>query len=188
MSYTQWEYRLIEPGKHAVIVDVLGEYGDDGWEFASFVPTATAVQMLLKRPVLPLVVKAMAEAPYCAIDEQVLKAEESRRAAEISFVDGVPRPMGVEVPRVRTPGMVKWKVTWSGEAMPTTRHTFPWWYSSEKEQYTAAVKATTETGARLIVELSVRAPTHILEAEERPPNWSPFNEDYPRQDWMVWDD
>ena len=68
----------------------------------------------------------------------------------------------------------------------------PWWISGERgdgvESVCAAVMATSEDDARACI-LAAHDVSGEIEwrfAEERPADWAPFCDRFPRANWMVW--
>lgn len=70
----------------------------------------------------------------------------------------------------------------------------PWWFSGTRldgaSTVVAAVKATDADAARIMVFESYDRPPFKLDwrfVEERPDDWSPFSDRFPRADWMKWE-
>ena len=69
----------------------------------------------------------------------------------------------------------------------------PWWVSGSTETANtvcAAVRAEDEEHAkRLVIESFDTAPTEVewRFVEERPADWSPFTDRFPRARWMKWE-
>jgi hypothetical protein len=68
----------------------------------------------------------------------------------------------------------------------------PWWYTGWSEtgkSICAAVKATDADAARIMVFESYDKPPFKIDwrfVEERPDDWSPFSDRFPRAEWMKW--
>lgn len=70
----------------------------------------------------------------------------------------------------------------------------PWWISGyrasdEAETICAAIIAPNEEAAKQIILNAYDEPPKSVEwrfCNERPDDWSPFNDRFPRADWMKW--
>lgn len=89
--------------------------------------------------------------------------------------------------------MTKYWVSWYGTGVGFELNS-PWWVSGERlsddaPTICAAVVAEDEDGARAVVETAHDEPVtpEWRFVEERPDNWTPFNNRFRRADWMVWD-
>lgn len=97
--------------------------------------------------------------------------------------------------------MKRWWVSWHGEAPFTLR--WPWWISGfgltvnrfafdeerERLSFCAAVIAPDRQAAADIIVAAHDTAPRDLEwrfLEERPDDWSPFSERFPKANWMKW--
>jgi hypothetical protein len=69
----------------------------------------------------------------------------------------------------------------------------PWWISGYRgdgaDSICAAVRATDEESAKAFVRAAHDDPSVEIQwrfAEERPIDWAPFGDRFPRAAWMVW--
>ncbi len=72
----------------------------------------------------------------------------------------------------------------------------PWWISGWATDgegdipiFVAAVRAADEGSARRVIEDSYDRPRGVIEwsfSNERPDDWEPFCDRFPRGDWMKW--
>lgn len=71
----------------------------------------------------------------------------------------------------------------------------PWWYtgyipSNDGSTVCAAIKAESERDAKAQIIRCHDVPPNDLQwrfCEERPSDWTPFGDRFPRADWMKWD-
>lgn len=90
----------------------------------------------------------------------------------------------------------RWWVSWYSpvELMGKFELHSPWWISGEtgdgaKHTICAAIAAHSEGDAQQTVKESYDdcpPPIEWRFVEERPADWSPFGERFPRADWMQW--
>lgn len=89
-----------------------------------------------------------------------------------------------------------WVSWWANPAVPFTWDG-PWWISGwrflanddEQDSICAAVMAASAAAAEAVIRAAHDDPSCQLEfrfCEERPLDWSPFSERFPRRDWMRW--
>lgn len=92
--------------------------------------------------------------------------------------------------------MRRWWVSWYGENGVFCLHS-PWWIAgfrgSKPDDYifVAAVQASTFPKAQSAIRDAHDDPGAVIEwrfIEPRKPTWSPFNQRFPRAEWMKWDD
>jgi hypothetical protein len=89
-----------------------------------------------------------------------------------------------------------WWVSWyhDHDAMGAFEMRFPWWrtgFVDDGHNVTicAAVRARNVDEARAAVFTAYDTPPksiHFRFVDERPADWEPFGERFPRADWMVW--
>lgn len=83
-------------------------------------------------------------------------------------------------------------VSWYADPGRSFELRSPWWVSGETGQSTtivAAIKAHSEDEARDVVRGAHDDPPAKIRwryVTERPDDWSPFNDRFPRDDWMEW--
>ena len=87
--------------------------------------------------------------------------------------------------------MKKFWVSWIGDNGVFELHS-PWWvsgYSDDKTVFCAAIQAENQVHAEMLVLGAHDEPKVTLAwrfVEEKPDDWSPFNERFRKADWMVW--
>jgi hypothetical protein len=92
--------------------------------------------------------------------------------------------------------MKRWWVSWLSptELYGKFELHFPWWVSGEtwdgsKQTICAAIHAYTQEEAQQIVKEcydDCPPPIEWRFVRERPEDWSPFNDRFPKADWMQW--
>lgn len=92
------------------------------------------------------------------------------------------------------PHLPKWWISWYDTGVPFTLET-PWWISGyvvwpdEQATICAAVAAPdAEAAMKIIRDAHDTAPGTIQWrfVDERPVDWQPFTDRFPRADWMKW--
>ena len=87
---------------------------------------------------------------------------------------------------------MNWWVSWYSNG--AFEYHGPWWVSGQRlsdnaHTICAAVRADTEDAARKVITDAHDDPTTTLEwrfVEERPDDWNPFSDRFPRADWVQW--
>ena len=84
-----------------------------------------------------------------------------------------------------------WWLSWISLRLGFTLH-WPWWvtgYQGERPIFVAAVQAEDEDAAKNLIYAAYDTKVSRLYwrfCNEMPDDWEPFNERFPRADWMHW--